>query len=101
MNTIYLVPSAGEEGNMYTEWICLHNPNLPNIQYYWERLGTFKADVDLSDYVTKSVMYTYAITAESVKTSEAAGSANVIVDYQIPLDLYDSAVVNVTTDRII
>lgn len=101
MNTIYLVPSAGEEGNMYTEWICLHNPNLPNIQYYWERLGTFKADVDLSDYVTKSVMYTYAITAESVKTSEAAGSANVIVDYQIPLDLYDSAVVDITTDRII
>jgi hypothetical protein len=37
-------------------------------------------------------MVSYAITAIQIKTSEAAGSANVLVDYDIPATLYDSAV---------
>lgn len=91
MNIIYLLPSKDtEERNIYSEFVCLYNS--VNKVYYWEKLGSFKADTDLSGYVTKTEMVSYAITAIQIKTSEAAGSANVLVDYDIPATLYDSAV---------
>lgn len=91
MNIIYLLPSKDtEERNIYSEFVCLYNS--VNKVYYWEKLGSFKADTDLSGYVTKTEMVNYAITAIQIKTSEAAGSANVLVDYDIPATLYDSAV---------
>lgn len=91
MNIIYLLPSKDtEERNIYSEFVCLYNS--VNKVYYWEKLGSFKADTDLSGYVTKTEMVNYAITAIQIKTSEAAGSANVLVDYDIPTTLYDSAV---------
>ena len=91
MNIIYLLPSKDtEERNIYSEFVCLYNS--VNKVYYWEKLGSFKADIDLSGYVTKTEMVNYAITAIQIKTSEAAGSANVLVDYDIPATLYDSAV---------
>lgn len=100
MNVIYLIPSKDpEERNYYSEFVCLYNS--ASQLYYWEKLGSFKADVDLSGYVTRTEMVSYAITAVQVKTSQAAGSANVLVDYDIPATLYDSAVSIDQTDYVV
>lgn len=100
MNVIYLIPSKDtEERNYYSEFVCLYN-NASQL-YYWEKLGSFKADVDLSGYVTRTEMVSYAITAIQVKTSQAAGSANVLVDYDIPATLYDSAASIDQTDYVV
>lgn len=47
---IYVVPTSGttETNNIMTEW--LWNPNTSK----WEKIGEFKADVDLSSYALKS-----------------------------------------------
>lgn len=100
MNVIYLIPSKDtEERNYYSEFVCLYNS--ASQLHYWEKLGSFKADVDLSGYVTRTEMVSYAITAIQVKTSQAAGSANVLVDYDIPATLYDSAVSIDQTDYVV
>lgn len=100
MNVIYLIPSKDtEERNYYSEFVCLYNS--ASQLYYWEKLGSFKADVDLSGYVTRTEMVSYAITAIQVKTSQAAGSANVLVDYDIPATLYDSAASIDQTDYVV
>lgn len=100
MNTIYLVPtSSTTEGNIYSEYVCFYSEGTKS--YYWEQLGTFKADMDLSGYVTNETFYSYAITAENVKTSQEAGGANVLVDYNIPSNLYDSAVTIDQTDYVV
>lgn len=100
MNVIYLIPSKDvEERNYYSEFVCLYNS--ASQLYYWEKLGSFKADVDLSGYVTRTEMVSYAITAIQVKTSQAAGNANVLVDYDIPATLYDSAVSIDQTDYVV
>lgn len=100
MNTIYLVisPSA-EQQNYYSEYVCLYDKEK-NI-HFWEKLGTFKADVDLSGYVTNEVFYNYAITAENIKTSQQAGNANVYVNYDIPATLYDDAVTLDQSDYVV
>ena len=91
MNTIYLIPSQGPEGNYFSEFICITN----NSKYFWELLGTFQSSVDLTGYVTEDRLLAYAITAERIKTSEAAGSSLVTVDYDIPDTLYDYIVMPV------
>lgn len=100
MNTIYLVisPSA-EQQNYYSEYVCLYDKEK-NI-HFWEKLGTFKADVDLSGYVTNEIFYNYAITAENIKTSQQAGNANVYVNYDIPATLYDDAVTLDQSDYVV
>jgi len=41
---VYLVKTADEEGNLYSEYIYENNS--------WEKLGDFRADIDLKDYIT-------------------------------------------------
>lgn len=46
---IYLVPSYNEvDGNTLAEWVYLNGA--------WEQFGEFKADIDLSNYVTKDAL---------------------------------------------
>ena len=46
-NKIYIVPSTTtEENNIYTEYCYINN--------VWEKLGEFKAEVDLSEYAKKT-----------------------------------------------
>lgn len=100
MNTIYLVITPSTESqNLYSEYVCLYDEERSI--YFWEKLGTFKADVDLSGYVTNEIFYSYAITAENIKTSQQAGSANVYVNYDIPSTLYDDAVTLDQTDYVV
>lgn len=53
-NKIFLVPnpSSTDEGNYYTEYIWVVDTEHPDGHY--EELGTYKSDVDLSTYQTKT-----------------------------------------------
>ena len=101
-NTIYLVPSSGALGNLFTEYLCVYEPTQS--QYIWEKIGTLSTDVDLSNYVTKDEFdivkgqLANTITAQNVTTS---GGSQVVVSYEIPTTLYDSAVSTDTSDQIV
>lgn len=95
-NSIYLVATeGGAAGNIFTEYLCV----LDQGQYIWEEIGKLQTNVDLSGYVTKTtfestindINYQLAatITAQNVTTST---NQNVVVSYDIPANLYDSAV---------
>lgn len=99
LNTIYLVPSQhGMSGNIFIEYICVYETQQS--QYIWEEIGKIQTDVDLSGYVTKEEFnqeistingkLSTTITAKNVTTSD--GSTAVVVNYQIPENLYDSMV---------
>lgn len=103
VNTIYLVPSPqGVNGNIFKEYICIYQTTLS--KYVWEQIGEVQTDVDLSGYVTTEVFQSTisginakldnTITAQNVTTS---GGSNVVVDYIIPDNLYDS-MVNIDQD---
>lgn len=97
LNSIYLVPSpAGVAGNIFMEYICVYENT--QAKYIWEKLGEIQTDVDLSGYVTNETFTTAintingqlanSITAQDVTTSD--GNTKVVIDYDIPADLYDS-----------
>lgn len=91
-NTIYIVPTIDQkESNKCSEYVCLYDSDSDT--YYWEQFGTFKTDVGLSDYVTENELIAYSVTAEDMTTSTATGSKLIAVDYDIPSDLYDDAVI--------
>lgn len=110
-NTIFLVPntitgSSGEK-DVLEEYICVTHDGGKS--YTWERLGRIQPEtgIDLSGYVTK-VEYEATIadiygklgetlTAKDVTTSDGK---IVIVTYDIPNDLYDSAVSTDPSDYI-
>ncbi len=103
INSIYLVPSAnGVAGNIFMEYICVYENT--QARYIWEKVGEVQTDVDLSGYVTNERFDTAinlingqlanTITAQDVTTSD--GHSKIIVNYNIPSDLYDDMV---TTDR--
>lgn len=107
VNSIYLVPSKdGTTGNAFVEYICIYETNLS--KYVWEEIGKIQTDVDLSGYVTKEEFNStisningqlaQTITARNVTTS---GGTTVIVNYNIPNNLYDSAVSTDQGDLII
>lgn len=51
-NLLYLVPSTKtEEGNLFTEYLYIYGD--------WEKLGEYKADIDLSEYAKKSDIKEY------------------------------------------
>lgn len=103
LNYIYLIPSgSGVSGNIYKEYICYEQQG----GYYWEEIGSVQTNVDLSGYVTKieysakiteietsisniNTTLLNTITAQDVKTS---AGATVVVDYNIPNNIYDSMV---------
>lgn len=101
-NTIYLVPSSGTLGNIFTEYLCVYESTQS--QYIWEKIGTLSTDVDLSNYVTKDEFdivkgqLANTITAQNVTTSSGS---QVVVSYEIPTTLYDSAVSTDTSDQIV
>ena len=101
-NTIYLVPSSGTLGNLFTEYICVYETSQS--KYIWEEIGTVQTDVDLSNYVTKDELdivkgqLANTITAQNVTTS---GGSQVVVSYEIPSNLYDSAVSTDTSDQVV
>lgn len=105
MNTIYLVISSQTSGNIFSEFICIETASGI---YAWEEIGTIAADVDLSGYVTNEIFNTAitsinnqlasTITATDVTTSNGTV---IIVDYNIPTDLYDSMVNIEDEDKII
>lgn len=102
-NTIYLVPSSSaSSGNIFAEYICVYETSQS--QYIWEQIGTISADIDLSNYVTKDEFdivkgqLANTITAQNVTTSDGS---QVIVSYEIPSNLYDSAVSTDTSDQVV
>lgn len=106
-NVIYLVPSPkGTNGNIFKEYICVYQETLSS--YVWEQLGEVQTDVDLSGYVTTETFQAAianinskldsTITAQNVTTS---GGTNVVVNYTIPTNLYDSMVSSDSSDQII
>lgn len=102
-NTIYLVPSSSaSSGNIFAEYICVYETSQS--RYIWEKIGTMSTDIDLSNYVTKDEFdivkgqLANTITAQNVTTS---GGSQVVVSYNIPSDLYDSAVSTDTSDQVV
>lgn len=106
-NTIYLVPNgSGVSGNAFIEYICIYEDNLKS--YVWEEIGKIQTDVDLSGYVTKNefnstiqninTQLSSTITARNVTTSTGT---TVVVNYNIPNNLYNEAVSTDQTDSVI
>ena len=101
-NTIYLVPSSSVLGNLFSEYICVYETSQS--KYIWEKIGEVQTEVDLSNYVTKDELDTVkgqlanTITAQNVTTSTGL---QVVVNYEIPNNLYDSAVSTDTSDSIV
>lgn len=106
-NVIYLVPATGGvAGNIFTEYLCVYETKQS--KYIWEQIGEVSTDVDLSGYVTKETFdseintikgqLANSITAKNVTTS---GGAQVVVNYNIPEDLYDSMVSTDLEDQIV
>ena len=106
-NIIYLVPQpsvTSVTGNVFKEFLCVYKDG----QYQWEEFGTIQTEVDLSGYVTLEEFNTLknkvigiemtGIFADNVYTSEGQ---QVVAQYTIPANLYDSAVNEVQTDEIV
>ena len=106
-NVIYLVPqpsATSVTGNVFKEFLCILKDGL----YKWEEFGTIQTEVDLSGYVTTEEFNDLknkvtgiemsGVFADNVYTSEGQ---QVIVQYTIPSNLYDSAVNEIQTDEII
>lgn len=106
-NVIYLVPqpsATSVTGNVFKEFLCVFKEGL----YKWEEFGTIQTEVDLSGYVTNDVFNQLAnkvtgiemtgVFADNIYTSTGQ---QVVVEYSIPSDLYDSAVNEIQTDEIV
>lgn len=70
-NKIYVIPNPNDSigvENIYTEYIYADNK--------WEKIGEFKSDVDLSNYVTNNDLNTKnVILSENIYTNEENGEA--------------------------
>lgn len=68
-NKIYVIPNPNDSigvENIYTEYIYVDNK--------WEKIGEFKSDVDLSNYVTNDELNTKnVILSENIYTNEENG----------------------------
>lgn len=106
-NVIYLVPQPSATSvnqNIFKEYLCV----FKNGTYQWEEFGTIQTAVDLSGYVTQeeftalknrvSNIELTGIFASDVLTSTGQ---RVVVQYNIPDDLYNFAVNNNQDDEII
>ena len=106
-NVIYLVPqpqATSADKNIFKEFLCV----LRNGVYVWEEFGTIQTEVDLSGYVTNE---TFDQLVQRVQHIEVAGvfadniytstGQQVVVQYNIPSNLYDSAVNEIQTDDIV
>lgn len=58
LNKIYLIEDASNvSGNKYIEYICVETVSGENITYAWEKLGEYKATIELGDYYKKTETY--------------------------------------------
>ena len=105
-NIIYLVPQpsgTSVTGNVFKEFLCV----LKDGVYQWEEFGTIQTEVDLSGYVTDEEFTQLAdrvtniemtgVSADNIYTSTGQ---QVVVQYTIPSDLYNSAVNDNQKDEI-
>lgn len=97
-NIIYLVPQPSETsvtGNIFKEFLCVFKDGV----YQWEEFGTIQTDVDLSGYVTLEEFTTLSDNVNNIKVTGVfadniytSTGQQVVVQYTIPSDLYNSAV---------
>ena len=105
-NVIYLVPQpsgTSVTGNVFKEFLCVLKDGL----YQWEEFGTIQTEVDLSGYVTDEEFTQLAdrvtniemtgVSADNIYTSTGQ---QVVVQYTIPSDLYNSAVNDNQNDEV-
>lgn len=105
-NVIYLVPQpsgTSVTGNVFKEFLCV----LKDGVYQWEEFGTIQTEVDLSGYVTDEEFTKLVdrvtniemtgIFADNIYTSTGQ---QVVVQYTIPSDLYNSAVNDNQNDEV-
>ena len=105
-NIIYLIPQpsgTSVTGNVFKEFLCV----LKDGVYQWEEFGTIQTEVDLSGYVTDEEFTQLAdrvtniemtgVSADNIYTSTGQ---QVVVQYTIPSDLYNSAVNDNQKDEI-
>ena len=106
-NVIYLVPQpsgTSVTGNVFKEFLCVLKDGL----YQWEEFGTIQTEIDLSGYVTDEEFTQLVnrvtniemtgIFADNIYTSTGQ---QVVVQYTIPSDLYNSAINDNQNDEII
>ena len=106
-NVIYLVPqpqATSADKNIFKEYLCIFKDQT----YVWEEFGTIQTDVDLSGYVTvkefnalKNRVANIEITGIFADNIYTSTGQQVVVQYSIPSDLYDSAINTDQTDEII
>ena len=104
-NVIYLVPQPQEtsvDKNIFKEYLCVFKDQT----YVWEEFGTIQTDVDLSGYVTveefnalKNRVDNIEITGIFADNVYTTTGQQVVVQYSIPSDLYDSAINTNQTDE--
>ena len=106
-NVIYLVPqpqATSADKNIFKEFLCI----LKNGVYQWEEFGTIQTDVDLSGYVTNETFNQLVTRVQNIEVSGifadnvyTSSGQQVVVQYNIPANLYDTAVNTIDTDEII
>lgn len=104
-NVIYLVPQPQEtsvDKNIFKEYLCIFKDQT----YVWEEFGTIQTDVDLSGYVTVEEFNTLKDRVANIETTGifadniyTTTGQQVVVQYSIPSDLYDSAINTNQTDE--
>ena len=104
-NVIYLVPqpqATSADKNIFKEYLCIFKDQT----YVWEEFGTIQTDVDLSGYVTiedfnvlKDRVSNIEITGIFANNIYTSTGQQVVVQYSIPSDLYDSAINTNQTDE--
>lgn len=104
-NVIYLVPqpqATSADKNIFKEYLCIFKDQT----YVWEEFGTIQTDVDLSGYVTvedfnvlKDRVSNIEITGIFADNIYTSTGQQVVVQYSIPSDLYDSAINTNQTDE--
>lgn len=105
-NVIYLVPqpqATSVDKNIFKEYLCIFKDQT----YVWEEFGTIQTEVDLSGYVTvenfnalKNRVTNIEITGIFADNVYTTTGQQVVVQYSIPSDLYDSAINTNQTDEI-
>ena len=106
-NVIYLVPQpqiTSVDKNIFKEFLCV----LKDGAYQWEEFGTIQTDVDLSGYVTNETFNQLVTRVQNIEVSGifadnvyTSTGQQVVVQYNIPANLYDTAVNTIDTDEIV
>jgi hypothetical protein len=106
-NVIYLVPQpqiTSVDKNIFKEFLCV----LKDGAYVWEEFGTIQTEVDLSGYVTNETFNQLVTRVQSIEVQGifadnvyTSNGQQVVVQYSIPSNLYDSAVNTIDTDEIV